>query len=168
MEVVINYGFMVMFSSAFPLLPMLVYVFNFLEIKIDSWKLSNVTRRSFPVTCGSIGIWLDIINFMCVLGAVSNPAIIAFTSGFFNSTNWASPLWLFLLAEHVMLLLKIVFDAVVGNESDCKEHVVVGDGLRWCEVVEKEKYSDVKRKQKEAASKSTSFIPISVANAARF
>jgi len=43
MECVINFGFVVLFSSSFMLCPLLCIVLLLVEIKVDAWKLTNLT-----------------------------------------------------------------------------------------------------------------------------
>lgn len=84
MEVVISYGYVILFSAAFPLVPLIAYICNSLELRIDAWKLCNLTRRPHPDVAGSIGMWGSIMRFICYAGAITNTAIIVFTAGIFD------------------------------------------------------------------------------------
>ena len=42
-EMVIQFGYCTLFVAAFPLAPMLAFVNNAIEIRVDAWKLCQVT-----------------------------------------------------------------------------------------------------------------------------
>jgi hypothetical protein len=43
MELVIQYGYIVLFSAAFTLTPFLAFFLNLLEVRVDAYKLVNLT-----------------------------------------------------------------------------------------------------------------------------
>mmetsp|Transcript_27171 Transcript_27171/g.5014 ORF Transcript_27171/g.5014 Transcript_27171/m.5014 type:complete len:126 (+) Transcript_27171:1870-2247(+) len=116
MEVVISYGYVILFSAAFPLVPLIAFICNSLELRIDAWKLCNLTRRPNPDVAGSIGMWGGIMRFICYAGAITNTAIIVFTAGIFDMIEDTTTKWLiFLLIEHILLLIKIVISYIIAD-----------------------------------------------------
>lgn len=85
MECVINFGFVVLFSSSFMLCPLLCIILLLVEIRVDAWKLTNLTRRPFPEQASSIGIWLEILQGLAITGVISNTGIIVFTATIFDT-----------------------------------------------------------------------------------
>lgn len=61
MEMVIDYGYVVMFAVAFPLAPLIAFVMVVIEVRIDAYKLCYLTRRPFPIPAQDIGVWYPII-----------------------------------------------------------------------------------------------------------
>lgn len=57
MELIVQYGYVVMFSSAFPLIPLFALILDIIEIRIDAFKLVNLHRRPFPEGTENIGYW---------------------------------------------------------------------------------------------------------------
>ena len=55
MELIINYGYVVMFSVAFPLFPFFSLLLNILEVRVDAFKLAHLSQRPFPAPANSIG-----------------------------------------------------------------------------------------------------------------
>ena len=84
MEVVIGYGYIVLFGAAFPFVTVIALVLSVLELKVDAWKLCNVTIRPFPSRSRSIGVWTKITQTMAIVGAGTNAAIIIFTTDVFD------------------------------------------------------------------------------------
>ena len=56
MEIVIGYGYLVLFGLAFPFTPLIALILCVVELRVDAWKLCNLTRRPFPARDSSIGI----------------------------------------------------------------------------------------------------------------
>lgn len=83
LEMILQFGFIVIFSSAFPLGPLFALLNNIFEMRLDGKKMLRYFRR--PISSGSIGdfeIWIIILNVIAKLGVISNGFIIAFTSSF--------------------------------------------------------------------------------------
>ena len=76
LEMVIQFGFITIFVSAFPLAPLFAFLNNVLELRIDARNLLVQHRRPTAKRVRSIGVWFDIME---TLGKISvhlgNPAI---------------------------------------------------------------------------------------------
>ncbi|XP_054257510.1 anoctamin-4-like, partial [Macrosteles quadrilineatus] len=82
LDMVLQYGFVTIFVSAFPLAPLFALINNILEIRIDSQKLLIYHRRPTLRRTKDIGIWFDILKYISHLAVFTNGFIIAFTSNF--------------------------------------------------------------------------------------
>ncbi|VDK58017.1 unnamed protein product [Anisakis simplex] len=82
LEMVIQFGFVSLFVSAFPLAPLFALVNNIFEIRTDAQKYLVDTQRPNPQHAKDIGIWLTILNTISQVAVLSNASIIAFTSDF--------------------------------------------------------------------------------------
>ncbi|VDM96708.1 unnamed protein product [Thelazia callipaeda] len=80
LEMVIQFGFVTLFVSAFPLAPLFALLNNILEIRVDAYKYVVATRRPMPERERDIGIWLPILNMISRAAVLA--CIIAFTSDF--------------------------------------------------------------------------------------
>lgn len=56
-EMVIQFGYATMFVSAFPLSTTMCFICNYVELRIDSWKLCQLYRRPEPRSAEDIGTW---------------------------------------------------------------------------------------------------------------
>ena len=82
LEIVINYGYVVLFSVACPLAPLLCLINNIFEVRIDAIKFMTQFKRPMPEKANSIGSWFHVISITSKLATFFNGLIIAFSSDF--------------------------------------------------------------------------------------
>lgn len=80
LEMTIQFGFVTIFSAAFPLAALFALLNNWIEIRLDAQKLLMMVRRPISQRASSIGIWFDILEVIVRIAVVSNAFLIAFTS----------------------------------------------------------------------------------------
>jgi hypothetical protein len=81
----IQFGFIIMFSSLNPLGPLIAWLSIRTQSKIDMWDGLVNLQRPFGKSVHSIGPWESILRFMVHLGIWTNAICIAFISNGFNS-----------------------------------------------------------------------------------
>lgn len=147
MEIVIGYGYVVLFGVAFPFTPLMALFLCIVELRVDAWKLCNLTRRPFPSKDGSIGIWLKVTQAMAVAGVITNVGVIIFTTDVFDSASSQQQWITFFIIEHALLIFKISLSAVIPDKPSYVE-----DGLKWSSRVANEKiyerYVDANQERK--------------------
>lgn len=126
MEVVISYGYVILFGASFPLTAALFLVLIIVEIRVDAWKLCTLTRRPFPDTADSIGVWFFIIQVMSVVGAITNIGIIIFTTDVLEIEDGTYKWLVFMIFEHAILFFKISVSLLI---PDIPEQV--SEGKAW-------------------------------------
>ncbi|BES95437.1 Anoctamin [Nesidiocoris tenuis] len=82
LEMVLQFGFVTIFVSAFPLAPLCALINNLFESRCDAKKILKYYRRPVAVRVKSIGVWLTILDFVSKFAVFSNALIISFTSEF--------------------------------------------------------------------------------------
>ncbi|XP_024217091.1 anoctamin-5 isoform X4 [Halyomorpha halys] len=82
LEMVLQYGFVTIFVTAFPLAPFFALVNNIFEMRLDARKFLLYYRRPVPKRAPNIGVWFRILNVLGRLAVISNAFIIAFSSNF--------------------------------------------------------------------------------------
>ena len=82
LEMVIQYGFITIFVTAFPLAPLFALFNNFLEIRLDAKKILELHRRPIAQKVRSIGVWFQIMETVGWISIITNALIIAITSEF--------------------------------------------------------------------------------------
>lgn len=124
METVIQYGYVVLFSASFTLAPLLAWILNIFEVRVDAYKLCYLVRRPYPQPTETIGIWFYIIQALAYIGIVTNIAIAIFTAHIFD-VNLENKWLLFLLIEHALLLFKYMLSSYIPDVprevSDAKQ-----------------------------------------------
>ncbi|KAJ3331573.1 Anoctamin-7 [Blyttiomyces sp. JEL0837] len=83
---VIQFGFITLFSCAFPLAPLFALVNNMSELRVDSYKLLAQYRRPFASRAQSIGLVQHLLLAVSNVGVITNAIIIAFASSSFQQT----------------------------------------------------------------------------------
>ncbi|KAG8137836.1 hypothetical protein E2320_003790 [Naja naja] len=77
LEMVIQFGFVTLFVTSFPLAPLLALINNLLEIHVDAWKITTQYRRMVSQKAQHIGAWQPIMQGIAILAVITNPTISA-------------------------------------------------------------------------------------------
>lgn len=83
MEIVIDFGYIVLFSAAFPIAPFLALIMSNIEIRVDSIKICYLTKRPYPQVAKDIGMWTKILRVIAYFGVFTNTAIVIFAANIF-------------------------------------------------------------------------------------
>ncbi|CAG9311961.1 unnamed protein product [Blepharisma stoltei] len=156
MEVIIGYGYVVLFGISFPFSPLLTLFLCIIELRVDAWKLIKATRRIFPAQESSIGVWIVIIQIISFIGAGTNMGLITFTRNVFH-LNSAIDQWIcFIALEHSLFILKMILSVFIPNVPG-----IVENGIKWSTRVRGEilwgKLSDI---DKEREARNLVFEPL--------
>lgn len=82
LEMVLQFGFITLFSTVFPLAPLFALLNNICELRLDAKKILRYYRRPVLVHATRIGIWSHILDYVTKLAVFTNGIILAFTSDF--------------------------------------------------------------------------------------
>ncbi|OQR97514.1 anthranilate synthase component I [Thraustotheca clavata] len=80
LEKVIEFGYITLFASCFPLASLLSIFSNLVELKSDQFKLIYLHKRPAVVRATSIGIWQSILTALVWLSVVTNVFLFGFTT----------------------------------------------------------------------------------------
>ena len=80
LEMVLQYGFVTLFVTAFPLSPILALINNVIELRLDAKKFIKYHQRSVAHRAANIGAWEHYIALISKISVVSNALIIALTT----------------------------------------------------------------------------------------
>merc|ERR1712070_75779 len=118
-ELVIQFGYATLFVASFPLAPLMALVNNYVEIRIDGWKLCQNSRRPIPSGAEDIGTWQAILEIMSIASVICNCALIAYT-GDFLKRQWlmSTRVFIFIFLEHLLFFAKSFFALVVDDVPD--------------------------------------------------
>jgi anoctamin-8 len=80
LELIIQFGYVLLFSSAFPLAAICALINNLIEIRSDAFKLCVVYQRPFAGDMvRNIGEWENVMNYLVYIAIIVNCALIAKT-----------------------------------------------------------------------------------------
>jgi hypothetical protein len=80
LEMTMQYGYVTLFASAFPLAAFCSVVGNLLEINSDFVKLRYVLRRPMPQREVCIGPWVQVLRLFTYIAVITNVSVFAYTS----------------------------------------------------------------------------------------
>ncbi|XP_065183783.1 anoctamin-8-like [Sycon ciliatum] len=80
LEMVIQFGYITLFASAFPLCSIISVGFVLVETMTDSLKLLYLYRRPRSRRAGGIGVWYSVMYFMVIASILTNCFILGFSS----------------------------------------------------------------------------------------
>jgi hypothetical protein len=121
LELVIQYGYVTMFSAAFPLGAVINYVFLFFERRSDAYKIEKLCRRPLSWNTSDIGIWDDIMIIMSLTSVFTNLFLFAFASSHSNMLNQGGSSicqnsYMFITIEHILIVIIILMKVLISPE----------------------------------------------------
>ncbi|KAI1793434.1 calcium-activated chloride channel-domain-containing protein [Ganoderma leucocontextum] len=75
-EMVTQFGYVSLWSAIWPLAPVMSLLNNWLELRSDAFKIAVHVRRPIPTRTDTIGPWLDTLQFLTWLSALTNSALV--------------------------------------------------------------------------------------------
>ncbi|KAJ8058624.1 hypothetical protein OCU04_012800 [Sclerotinia nivalis] len=112
-EMVIQFGYLSLFSVVWPLTGLAFLVNNWVELRGDAVKIALEAQRPVPWRADSIGPWIEALGFLSWLGSLSTAALVYIFSGDgvgpdgtpSKMTGWGLLLTMF-FSEHIYLTLR--------------------------------------------------------------
>ncbi|XP_055956117.1 anoctamin-8 isoform X2 [Patella vulgata] len=130
MEMVIQFGYVTLFSSAFPLAALCAFINNIIEIRSDAFKLCTNHQRPFGKRVSTIGIWQDVMEIMGVIAVIVNCALVG-TSGLLPrlipSLSVASTILIIVVVEHLLLISKFTLATAIPDVPEW----VAAEKAKW-------------------------------------
>lgn len=121
-EMVIQFGYLSLFSPVWPLVPLSFLVNNWIELRSDFFKICIECRRPIPRRADSIGPWLDSLGFLSWLGSITSAALVyMFSNDGLGPDGTPGQIkgWGLLLAiffsEHLYLLIRSVVQVFMSK-----------------------------------------------------
>jgi hypothetical protein len=81
-EIFMQFGFLSLYISAFPLAPLFSLLSNLFEVRIDATKMLMHSRRGTCQSSNMIGVWQYFLEGLTWLAVLVNGGLLAFTSTF--------------------------------------------------------------------------------------
>ncbi|KAL2554936.1 Anoctamin-like protein [Forsythia ovata] len=116
LELVLQFGMIMMFACAFPLAFAFATLNNLTEIRTDALKLLAMMRRPTPRADATIGAWLNIFQFLIVMSICTNSILLVCLYDQDGKWKVSPGLAAILIMEHVLLFIKFGFSRIVPEE----------------------------------------------------
>uniref|UniRef100_A0A3B3XDK8 Anoctamin n=1 Tax=Poecilia mexicana TaxID=48701 RepID=A0A3B3XDK8_9TELE len=117
-EMFVQFGYVVLFSSAFPLAAMCALINNIIEIRSDAFKLCTGLQRPFGLRVESIGQWQTAMEAMGLIAIIVNCYLIGQCGQLQRLFPWLSPemaIISIVILEHFAILLKYVIHVAIPD-----------------------------------------------------
>ncbi len=132
MEILITYGYCVLFVVAFPLSPLLAMVSFYIELRVDALKFLDGSTRPIPRGAQDIGTWQMMFDSFGILAVISNLVLVIFTEqNFLGFTFTMDRVVALFFVEHALFLIKGIVDAAIPDspaavqlQEDRQEYLV--------------------------------------------
>ncbi|TVY14336.1 Uncharacterized protein LARI1_G007748 [Lachnellula arida] len=109
-EMIVQFGYLSLFSVVWPLTAVSFLVNNWIELRGDALKIAIETQRPVPWRADSIGPWLESLGFLSWMGSLTTAALVYLFRGDGlgpDGTPWNINTWGLLLtmffSEHIYL-----------------------------------------------------------------
>lgn len=131
-ELLVQFGYLSLFSCVYPLTAVLLLINNLTEIRSDAYKMCKLFRKPFSPPVANMGVWQIAFEVLSFVSVVSNCWLLLLSpriqrlcqEGELSSTN---VLLLAVLVEHILILLKVVLAVLIPDEPDWirkkREHI---------------------------------------------
>ncbi|KAL5227124.1 hypothetical protein ABZP36_015389 [Zizania latifolia] len=116
LELTLQFGMIMMFACAFPLIFCFAAVNNVTEIRADALKLLVMLKRPAPRVAATIGAWLNIFQFLVVMAICTNCLLLICLYDEEGKWRIEPGLAAILIMEHALLLIKFGFSHFVPEE----------------------------------------------------
>lgn len=117
LEVLITFAFAALFTTAFPLAPLLAMLSFAVETKVDTYKLLHTMVRPMPRKATSIGSWLACYQVVGVCSVVTNLLIVCFVGEeFFGIDSGMARFGAFVGLQYALFLTMHCIQSMVPDE----------------------------------------------------
>ncbi|XP_060518982.1 anoctamin-8-like isoform X3 [Cylas formicarius] len=118
LEMTIQLGYVILFSSAFPPAALCAMLNNLVEIRSDAFKLAYVCQRPFGQRVPNIGTWQNCMEYMSIMAVLVNCALIGLSGQvhrMFPDMTATQTILLIVALEHIMLVIRFIITCAIPD-----------------------------------------------------
>jgi len=127
--VAIGFGYLILFSAAFPLAPFVLLITDMLDCSSVGWELLAATRKPEYYGARDIGRYLTVFKFLVFISVITNIGLVTFTSAQFTSlfvsesnVTIVQRFTIAILTEHIVfLVLYAIYNSFNDNDSGLRQ-----------------------------------------------
>jgi len=112
-ELIIQFGYVTLFIIALPITPLLAFLNNIAEMKVDAINLVKQSQRPNPDGSSGIGAWNDVLAFFSLISVATNVAMMTWSTQIVDQVTGHSNdewRWIFFAVLSLILTLLISFE----------------------------------------------------------
>ncbi|GFW67913.1 anoctamin-8 [Trichonephila clavipes] len=160
LEMFIQFGYVILFSSAFPMAAMCALMNNVIEIRSDAFKLCMIFQRPFGQRAENIGTWQDAMEVMGVIAVIVNCALIGMSGQvqrMFPNLSIQGTIILIIILEHLILSIKFGIAYAIPDVPQWVATKMAKVEFQRREAVKHFHRNSLLKKKRKMESKSNSF-----------
>ncbi|XP_063905065.1 anoctamin-8 isoform X2 [Zophobas morio] len=118
LEMTMQLGYVILFSSAFPPAALCAMFNNLVEIRSDAFKLGYVCQRPFGQRVPNIGTWQNCMEYMSIMAVLVNCALIGLSGQvhrMFPDMTATQTILLIVALEHIMLVIRFIITCAIPD-----------------------------------------------------
>ena len=121
-ELIIEFGWIVLFPPAFPIAALFAIGSNMIQYKTEKDGIKMFRKRGEPLSTMDIGKWLDYFELMSTIGIVNSALLIIFTSEkltwFSEDMSWAELVTAVFIIENILIAFRFLLAAAIPDNPD--------------------------------------------------
>ncbi|KAM8893023.1 anoctamin-10 [Spinachia spinachia] len=122
-ELLVQFGYLSLFSCVFPLTAVLLLLNNITEIRTDAYKICKLFQKPFSPPAANMHVWQIAFEVLSFVSVVSNCWLLLLSPWLQNlcrEGGWSSTnvLLVAVLVEHVLILVKVVLSVLIPDKPD--------------------------------------------------
>ena len=123
-ELIIEYGWIVMFAPAFPIAGLIALISNSLQYKTERDGIRMFNMRCEPRSALDIGIWLEYFELISTVGIINAVGLIIFTSNkltYFDNDGtieWAQLVVTVFVIENGLMMFRVLLAAAIPDNPE--------------------------------------------------
>ncbi|XP_062589609.1 anoctamin-10-like isoform X2 [Saccostrea cucullata] len=120
LEMFLQFGYVFLFSSAFPLAALWAFLNNITEIRSDAFKMVRVFQRPFAESASSIGAWQVAFELISIMAVMTNCALIGMNPEVKKllptDITPVNIVLIFVAVEHIILAIKVAVAILIPDQ----------------------------------------------------
>jgi hypothetical protein len=139
-ELIIEYGWIVLFAPAFPIAGLFSLFSNLIQFKAERDGIRMFHMRCEPRSVLDIGRWLEYFELMSTVGIINSVGLVIFTSeklSYFDndgSVTWASLVVTVFIIENVLMMFRVLLAAAIPDNPEWIEKEIFANENRVKQV----------------------------------
>ncbi|CAL8263405.1 unnamed protein product [Merluccius merluccius] len=122
-ELLVQFGYLSLFSCVYPLTAVLLLLNNLTEIRSDAYKMCKLFKKPFSAPVAGMGVWQTAFEVLSFVSVISNCWLLLLSPrlqelGQENGITGTNALLVAVLLEHLLILFKMLLAILIPDEPD--------------------------------------------------
>lgn len=122
-ELLVQFGYLSLFSCVYPLTAPLLLLNNLTEIRTDAYKLCKLFNKPFSAPVANMGVWQPAFEVLSFISVMSNCWLLLLSPRVRDLTHDAGfssvqVLVIAVIVEHALIALKMILAFIIPDEPD--------------------------------------------------